>query len=351
MLPNGEAQTTGKDTCMASTMADIARMAGVSIGTVSRVINNKDKVHPKTRERIQTLIREVGYRPSAVAQSLASRVTSNIMLVVPNVADDYFGKMTQHISDLCHQYNKRVLLGVSNLDPKIEADYLKRIGDRVVDGIVISSLQADENAGCFLDLIRQGFPLVHIDGDCRNVRTNTVKYDDVAGARLAMEHLLERGHRRIAFCAATMGFQSVQDRFAGYRDSLWRAGCAFDEALVFSSGGGLAAWDGGRLRDTLDSGDPPTAILAENDVMAISCMNLIRASGGRVPEDVAVVGFNNTYPPYLAEKPLTTVALPLREACRVAIELLLDLIKDRDLTQHAPTVRVLQPELVIGKTT
>lgn len=332
-------------------MEEIARMAGVSIGTVSRVVNNKDKVHPETRARLQALIDRVGYRPSASAQALASRRTNNVMLVVPNITDDYYPKVVQHMSRLCRARGRRLLLGVSDFDPEIEAEFLAHAHERVVDGLLVAPLQDERNTRYFMELARREIPVVLMDLECRDFRMPTVKYDDLAGAREAVDHLLDKGHRRIGFCASTMKFQTVQDRFQGYREALAARGIGIDEALCLNHSTGLESWPWSSLAGLLDSADPPSALFAENDAMAHACIRFLKRRGLRVPEEMAVVGFGDTYLPHEVGQSLTSVALPMEDSCAAALEMLLSLIAVAPEDRPPPEIKTLSLRLVQGETT
>ena len=332
-------------------MEEIAKMAGVSIGTVSRVVNKKDKVHPDTRQRIQALIDQVGYRPSASAQALASRRTNNVMLVVPNIVDDYYPKVVNCMSRLCRAREKRLLLGVSDFDPEIEAQFLANAHEGVVDGLIVASLQAEQNAGYFMDLARRNLPVVLMDLECPNFKVPTVKYDDKVGAEKAVAHLLNRGHRRVCFCSSTMEFKTVQDRFEGYREALTDHGIAIDESLCLNHTTGLISWPWSSLENLLDSDDPPTALLAENDAMAQACIRFLRRRRLRVPEDIAVVGFGGSYLPHEVGQLLTSVALPFEESCEAALEMLLSLVALPPEDRGPPTVKIITPHLAEGETT
>ena len=337
---------------MAVTITEIANRAGVSIGTVSRVVNGKDKVHPNTRRTILRLIDETGYQPSALARGLASRRTGNLMLIVPNITDDYYPRLVRTITECCRQSERRVLLGVSDLDPAIERLHLEQVAQGTVDGLIVSSLQAPENVPAFLELAARGFPVVHLDVECLNPRMPTVKYDDFAAARMVTEHLLQKGHRRIAFCASAVGFQTVQDRHRGYQQTLRLAGVEPDERLSLMVPAHLEEWPMQRLIGLMRGTEPPTAVITENDMMAIACSHALGREGLRVPDDVAVAGFGNTYPGYLAERPLTSVALPIEDACHRAMQRFEELIKmPKEERCQAVDVDILPPRLVVGQTT
>jgi LacI family transcriptional regulator len=336
---------------MTSGMKEIARLAGVSISTVSRVLSGRTVVAEDTRKRVQAVVDRLGYEAHAFASGLASRRTGNILLVVPNITDDYYPMVVRHVTRACLRRRVRVFLGVSDFDAAAERELLRETRRLSVDGLLVSSLQREENLPVFVDLAHRRFPVVHLDNECFGVRLPTVKYDDREGARRVVRHLVERGHRRIAFLAAASHFQTVQDRLAGYRDALAEAGLPGAGEAAFIRDDGLAAWPFDALAGYLRRRGAATALVAENDLMALACLRRMQAAGLRVPEDVAIAGFDNTCPPHLVEVPLTSVALPVEAACQAAIEMLFRQIEAPERKRAAPEIRVLAPELVIGRTT
>jgi DNA-binding LacI/PurR family transcriptional regulator len=336
---------------MVATMAEIAELAGVSLGTVSRVVNGKDKVHPRTRTRIQALIDQVGYQPSITAQSLASRRTNNIMLIIPNITDTYYPIFVRNITHLLREGDKRLWLGVSDSDPDIEAQYIEQAHGGVVDGLIVSSLQSPRNIPCFTKLTQRDIPVVNMDVECLNLKMNTVKYNDLGGGRRALNHLLKKGYSRSAFCAGSIHLQTVADRFQGYKATLTENGIAVDDALCLTADSGIENWPWDNLKKLMQSDAPPTAVFAENDIMAMACIQFLYRCGLRVPEDIAVIGFGHTYLTYKVEKPLTTIEVPLDTACKTAVDMLLSLIGKSSEEQGLPQIKILEPKLIVGATT
>jgi DNA-binding LacI/PurR family transcriptional regulator len=332
-------------------MQEIARISGVSISTVSRVLSGRTNVASKTRKRVQAVIERAGYEANAFASGLASRRTGNILLVVPNVTDDYYPIVIRHVSRLCIQRKYRVFLGVSDFDASAEREFLKETRRGSVDGLIVSSMQREENVPAFVDLAHRRFPTVHLDTECLGVRLPTVRYDDREGGRALVRHLVERGHRRILFCAANAHFQTVRDRVDGYREMLVEAGLPVEKRLTLLRDDGLTNWPFESLPPLFVGTAPPTALIAENDVMALACLRRFLSAGIRVPDGVAVAGFDDTYPRYLSEKRLTTVRLPVEDACRTALDMLFDQIGATEGRRASVKVRVLRPELVVGETT
>jgi LacI family transcriptional regulator len=331
------------------TIHDLARMAGVCIGTVSRVINNKDKVRPDTRQRILELIEQTGYRPSALGRGLVLRRTNNLMLQVPNVADPYSASVAKCIGNYCRGQRYRILLGDSDYDPAIEAEYLRRARDGSADGLLISPLPTRENRDCYLDLVHAGFPLVAMDNAVPDVPVHCVKYDDVAGARMAMDYLFERGHRNIAYLQWRPEYQTVKDRLNGFADSYRQRGMAFNPQYIVSVPASLGDWSIEPIRAMLEMSEPPTAVFAENEIMAMACISALGRLGKRIPEDLAVMSFGDALLDHVTPIPLTTISLHQDETSRRAAQLLLELIEDPKRRNDPPQEYIQKPELIIRR--
>jgi DNA-binding LacI/PurR family transcriptional regulator len=329
------------------TIREIAKMAGVCIGTVSRVINNKDKVHPRTREKILQLIEENGYHPSALGQGLRSRFSRCLLLQVPNIADPYSASVAKNMSAYCRSADYKMFLGDSNYDPATEAYYLNRLRDGGVDGLIISPLPGGKNNQLIGDLAADGFPLVAMDNALPDLQVNSVRYDDYAGSAKAMDYLFEKGHRRIAFLQQQIEFQTVRDRARAYRDSFEKRGLAFHPEDIITAPNSLKNWDYRYLDQLLQQADHPTAILTENEMMASLCISALERLHKRIPQDVAIIAFGDVLMEQFTSVALTAVSLHHEAASREALDLLLELIGDPQLRALPPREFLHQPELIV----
>ena len=179
------------------TIHDIARQAGVCIGTVSRVLNNKDRVHPRTRERIRCIIEQTGYQPSAMGRGLVTRRSHNVMLLVHNIADPHCIGLAKHLSRLCRARGYRLLVGDSDYEPALEAECLRDVHDGSADGLLVSPLPGAHSLPLFRKLTDARFPMFPLMNAVPGTRIPCVKYDDLGAGRLATVFLPGRGHRRI----------------------------------------------------------------------------------------------------------------------------------------------------------
>jgi len=335
---------------MPPTLEEVAKLAGVSRSTVSRVVNQHPNVRPEVRERVWEVIRQTGYQPHAAARSLATRRTRVIGLIIPQAVttlftDPYFPILIRGIADACNAHNYHLMLSlfsrrrVQESRARQDLLYQQVLRGRYLDGVVVSSAPLDDPI--FPRLLEDGVPFI-IVGRYPHERANYVDVDNVAGARMAVEHLLRLGHERVATITGPLNMFAAQDRLEGYRQALAARGIPVDEDLIaegdFTEGGGRAAMQ--RLLPRR-----PTAVFAASDMMAVGAIKVLREAGLRVPEDVAVVGFDDIPLASMVEPPLTTVRQPIEQTGGMAVELLVSLLENPgEETVHRV---VLPTELVI----
>ena len=328
------------------TIEDIARLAGVCIGTVSRVLNNKDRVHPQTRERIQLIIEKLGYRPSAVGRALVTRRSRNIMLLLHNIADPHCISLAKYLSRMCRAENYRLLVGDSDYDPALEAACLKDLGDGSADGLLVSPLAGKRNAALYRKLADSGFPIVFLMDPISGVKGPCVKYDDFGAGRMATDYLLDKGHANIVFAGWHTEFQTVQDRYKGYVKSHKLRKTEPRPELRLQLPHSLKEVRE-KLTCVLGLSPAPTAILAENEMVALTCCNALAQMGRRVPRDVAVMIFGEEMPEGTTPIPMTVVTWSQRELCSLSLDLLLQQIRNPEKAGELGTTTTLRPELII----
>lgn len=303
------------------TIRDVAAHAGVSVATVSKVINQRYGVAAKTVERVRDVIDELGYEASLVAQSLRNQRT-NVIGVLVNDLEPFSAELLKGAGDAIHGTGYELVIycagGRAVADAGWERRYLSRLSETLVDGAVLVTPTLVE--------ARYGAPIVAVDPHAGPSDLPTIDSDNVHGARLAVEHLLALGHRRIAMLTGRPDLQSAQLRERGYRQALAAAGVPVDEGFVLP-GGYDPATSAQSARRLLDAERPPTAIFAANDVSALATIEVADALGFGVPDDLSVVGFDNIPESTACSPPLTTVDQPIREMGRRAIDLLVRLIR------------------------
>lgn len=325
---------------------DIARKAGVCIGTVSRVINNMDRVHPETREKIRKLIEETGYRPNSAGRALVSGKTRNVLVVVHNIADPYCAAISKSFSSLWHELGYKMLLGDSNYDPALELEHLARARDGCADGLIISPIPGKANTLTYREMAKSGFPFAAIDNRVEGTRTNCIKYNDYSAASIAVEYLTEKGHKNIAFVNSRPEYQTVKDRHAGYLDTMHRMKLPVRDEFLAPLPKALTE-TADAIQQLMRGKPAPTALLAENEIMAMVCMNTLIRAGFRIPQDVAVIAIGDTLTDNFAPVPMTTVSLRHDLMCQEAVRVLTQLMDNPGQIREKPIQEIIQPELII----
>jgi LacI family transcriptional regulator len=301
------------------TIAQVAMAAGVSPTTVSHVLSGKRMVGAATRDRVQVAVRELGYRPNGVARNLRTRRSHVIAVIVPDITNPFYGMATRGLADAVEEAGFGTY--VCNTDAKFEREqkFLEDVLDRGVDGVVLASVDVTQQH--LAEPSRYGTPVVCLGDSVELPDVDRVVPDDEGGSRAATSLLVDRGSSCIAMIAGPPGAGVA--RIRGYRHALEQAGRSFDPALVREGG-----WtrQGGRdaMRALIGQGVRPDAVFCANDLMAIGAMDVVHELGLRVPEDVALVGFDDVDAATLVSPTLTTVTNPAYEAGRDAGRLLVE---------------------------
>ena len=312
---------------------DIARVAGVSHSTVSRALRDSSLISFEVRERIQKLAREMGYTPNAIAQSLQTRQTSTIGLVVTSIADPFWGDVMKGVEEVARAAGFSVFLTASHNDPDQEMAIIETLRRRRVDGILIAATRIASNNNKRLDSFRVPTVLINSQAESETTLLHWVSVDDLRGAQLAVEHLLQLGHRSIGYLGTGNRPRSNRHRLLGYQSRLAATNVPIrDEWLVISQGheasheGDVAAGQTSLPR-LLDAG--VTAIFCYNDMIATGVLNACREGGIAVPEELSVIGFDDIKMASYVTPPLTTIQQPKIEMGRLATQVLLDLLHNR----------------------
>jgi LacI family transcriptional regulator len=328
---------------MTATIFDVARQAGVSIGTVSRVLNNRDRVHPDTRERVLRAIRELDYWPNALARGLASRQTKTLGLVIPQVNDPFFFQIVRGVEDAASAAGYNLLIASQPQQPG-EHSYLRLFHRGHVDTMVLVAIDVrPQEVKAITD---RGVPIVLVQQDIgRNVPSLLV--DNYHGARALAEHLVEHGYRRLGYIAGTDYTLDNRERLRGLRDVLSEHDLSLPASSI-ARGNYLRASGFPAMQELLALNPRPEAVFAANDQMAADAILAAQAAGMVVPDDVAVVGFDDAPVASYTHPPLTTVSQPVYDLGWQAARTALAANRaDRDAPQVAPRLIQLPTTLVV----
>jgi LacI family transcriptional regulator len=329
------------------TIKDVARLSGLSLSTVSLVINKRGYVSRETREKIQKIVHDLSYHPTRSARGLASKTSGNLGFMLSDYhfsqAEPFYTKIFLGTEFEARNHNYYILLTTVGKTFSKTHDVPRFLLERNVDGVII----AGKVTGRLIDYIDElGIPIILVDYDSKKRRHSTVLTDNRTGARMAVEHLLDLGHRSVAFIAGDIEHPSIAERFAGFKEVLHEHHIVPDEQLIVVDQPTLWGNDGSEaIEKILRRGKQPTAVFAANDAMAIGCAKFMRDRGVKIPADLAIVGFDDIDMSSHLEPPLTTVRVLKEEMGKLAVIRLVDMIKSKSravVTTHVPVELVVR---------
>jgi len=309
---------------------DIARAAKVSHPTVSRALSNSPLVKGETAKRIRQIAASLGYRPSAIARSLATKKTKTIGVVVTSIADPFIADVVSGVEEAANDHGYSVFLANSNANPDREVRVVHSFHERRVDGILVT---ASRVGALYVPLLSQlKVPIVLINNqhpDETDEFIYSVTIDNIKASAEVMRHLIDLGHKRIAYIGDGGGFQSDIERLAGYRQALAFAEYPFLPELVVH-GDGKPEGGGQAMERLLALPNPPTAVFCYNDMSALGALRALHSHGIKVPEDLSLVGFDDLAIASYTSPLLTTVSQPKQQMGRMAMDIMIKLLSRTD---------------------
>ncbi|MGD0797724.1 MAG: LacI family DNA-binding transcriptional regulator [Acidobacteriaceae bacterium] len=329
---------------MAVTMKHIAQALGVSVVTVSKVMRDHSDIGPETRQRVLSKAKELNYRPNLTARSLVTGQSFQVGVIVPTLLHPFFAEVLEALSFTMKQSGYAVIISSSMEDPAAEEAAIEQLIAHRLDGLIVASCST--SPAKFQQLQEQGIPLVLIDRFFPGFKANFVGVDDLEVGRIATQHLIAKGCRRIAHIRG-LGFTTGVRRFEGYKLALKQHGLKFDPHLVtpYMTADGRDWQQGFDAMRTLLKGKLPDGIFCYNDPVAVAAVDVTLEAGLRVPEDIAFVGCDNLHFDASLKAPLTSVDHHSSLIGVHAAQMLLGLLGDKD--SKAVHEVVLQPSLVV----
>ncbi|MHB9753684.1 LacI family DNA-binding transcriptional regulator [Streptomyces sp. BYX5S] len=320
---------------------DVAAAAGVSVATVSRVLNAHPSVSPATRTRVLAAVESLGYRPNAVARSLRTAQTRTLGLVISDVLNPYFGELTRAVEDEARGLGYSVIIGNADERPELQDHHVRTLLDRRIDGLLVSP--TDGGSPIMLDAARTGTPMVFVDRWIPGVDVPVVRSDGRAAVRDLVAHLHALGHRRLAIIAGPAATTTGSERVDAFREALASYELELPDAYIGQ--GDFQADSGRRVTEAfLALPEPPGAVFAADNLMALGALDAVRARGLRVPDDIAVAAFDDIPWFVHTDPPITAIAQPTKELGRAAVRALVDRIEGR-----APESVTLPAHLVVRR--
>ncbi|MCM0650961.1 LacI family transcriptional regulator [Clostridium swellfunianum] len=316
---------------MAASIKDVAKEAGVSIATVSRVLNDVDVVNEETKKKVQEAIKKLGYRPNIVARSLKTQKSRTIGIIIPDISNQFYPEIVRGAEDVSNIYNYNIMLCNTDLDPDKEMEYLRVLKEKMVDGVIYMSNSLEP---AIIDLVKSlEMPVVLVETTDRANTFPSVTIDNEKGALDATEFLIKNGNKRIGYVGTHEDVvNAAAYRFQGYKAALEKHNMEFDKNICYFSG--LKANDGYEgIKEIVKKADID-AVFCASDEIAMGVINGLREEGKRVPEDVEVMGFNDIYSASIFYPKLTTVVQPMYDMGSVGMRMLIKIINGAELVQH-----------------
>jgi len=326
------------------TITDVAKKAGVSKQTVSRVINDRPDVAEETRGRIKTVIKQLGYRPDPIARSMKG-ITHTFGCITPNLSDFNFSSIVQYAQAEARQAGFFLLTGSANSENDVPA-LLNEIVNRRVDGLMVLNPRDDKRYSYLLPLVEKNTPVVYIKNTPVDEPVSAVCLDDEMGGYLATDYLLKLGHTRIATILGPRNEQCTQERLIGFQKAYQEADTDYNQATLLQ-GNWSAASGSSAIKQLLKDKTSFSAVFAQNDNMAVGAIRALRESGLRIPQDVSIIGYDDIPLSSFFDPPLTTIRQPIEQFGRLGAKLLIAAVKDQDFK---PQIIRLDPELIIRET-
>lgn len=327
-----------------ATIQDVAQLAGVSVATVSRVLNRSSAVTESTREAVLEAIKTLNYQPNLLGRNLRKMETRMVLVLLPNISNPFYARIVKGMEDIAHNNGYNVMLCNTDSNAHRERVYIDLTRNKLADGIILMAPEIDVQE---LDELGKNIPVVQCCEYKKEVQVSHVSIDDEAAAYDGMRYLIGLGHRRIGMISAKKSYLSRVQRENGYQRALKEAGLPIDASLIkhgdYRYISGINA-----MEELLRLKDKPTAIFAISDIMALGALRAIKQHGMNVPQDVAVMGFDNISSSSMSDPMLTTVSQPKYELGCKAMELLLRHMRgELKDSQHI----VLQHEIIVREST
>ncbi|MCP3890968.1 MAG: LacI family transcriptional regulator [Desulfobulbaceae bacterium] len=328
-----------------STILDVARLAGVSTATVSRVINSPDSVREKTREKVILAMVKCNYKYNALARGFVTKKSNTIGLIIPTISNSVFAESTLGVQEYADQKNIKVILGNSYYKYSQEENLIKVLRESQVDGLIITTTNL--KGEILKSLVDEKFPFVLLFSTVKGGPVSAVGIDNYRGGYLATEHLISLGHKRICMVAGNFSMTDRSfHRWHGYKKCLRNDGILYDKELLVQTDYSLS---GGRdsIKKLLTLPSPPTAVFCSNDYLALGAMKGAREAGLNLPEDLSIVGFDDMQTASYMVPALTTIRQPAYEMGQRAAKLLLEMIEKKS----KPVQEMMDSSLIVREST
>lgn len=329
---------------MSVTIKEVAKESNVSFSTVSRVIRNAKNVHPETRKKVLRAIKKLNYHVNAGARGMVKRETKTIGVCISDISNPFYPPLVRGVENTINKFHYNLLLCNTDEDAEKEEVYLKLMLEKRVDGLIIAP--TGQGISYLKEFVKRNIPVVFIDRKIESIPADTVCTDNIQGAFSAVEHLIKLGHKRVAMIAGLKDITTTQERIQGYLKALKAYNLEANDSLIAE---GYSKIEGGMTATEalFKLNSPPTAIFSSNNLMTLGALVFLKKLGKNVPQDVAIIGFDDLEWAEALDPPLTVVSQPTYTIGTTAAQLLI-----QRLLREGPIKKqniVLKPELIIRR--
>ncbi len=334
-----------------ATIFDVAKEAGVSKSTVSRVVNNDECVKKETRDAVNAAIKKLNYSPSFMAQAIRTRKTHTIAFMIPEYSNIYYAEMFRGVEDIALEHGYMVLVCNTQRHALSEVEYVQELLKRSIDGIIYNTYRINDEMAEYLRLVEQKIPVVYTNKPILKDRNVPHVYTDgLPGTQNAVRYLHKKGKRKIGYVLDSEEINVITERFYGYLQGLEECGLPRNEDWIYRihRGNEPNYIDQGRdaAKYYVSLHDRPDAILTAIDMLGIGCVRGFHEAGIKMPEEMSVIGFDNIFLSSLIEPPLTTIGQPIREMGQAAAKMLISMVEGKECRQSV----IFQGDLIIRGT-
>lgn len=334
------------------TIKDIARALNLSYSSVARALKGSYKISEETRNKVNAYAKEHKYKPNLIAQSLKSKHSRSIGVLIPTVSNSFFAEVLNGIEDEASNKNYHVIISQTQESYKKELLNLEHLLRRSIDGVIASVSNETTDLSHFTTLIEKKFPVVFFDRVPDNITTHKIVVDNYDASYKLTTHLIHSNHKNIAHICSSPTLSITNERLNGYKDALLNNNIAVNNNYIkYCIFGGAAISE---IVEAVDSilglSEPPTAIITSTDTLTINCFSILKARGICIPQDIAFAGFSNFNAPQLFSPALTTVVQPAFEMGKTAMRLLLQNIENKRASLHVEKI-ILPTQLFVRSST
>jgi len=329
-----------------STISDVAKLSGLSKTTVSRVINNHPYVSKEKKMKVLKAMKELGYSPNPAARRLRGQLTTTLGVIVPRIVNPFFSYLVNSIEQTANKMGFQVLISQSKEDCKKELEFLNLLKTKQVDGIIMTAV---ENDWKIIEPFTEYGPILLCNEYVNNPKVPTIRVDQYEGAYIGVKHLIEKGHKKIAYCTGGLFDEQGKDkdRNLGYQKALKEAGVKMNPKWIFINQHTIE--DGKKIiKQILEMDDRPTAIFTGSDEIAGGMMLEAKKYGLIIPDDIAIIGFDDQPLAEMLDPQLTTIRQPVAQMGEKSVEVIIELLNNPEMKIKNINLPI---ELVVRKTT